>query len=153
LREAGTAVLLVIATLWLQCAGVAVLIGWARRALESNVQRLGPFRSAGLVVRTTVGILLLHIAVILLWASFYRWLCFPSWETSFYFSASCYSTVGYGDVVLPLTWRILGPLESMTGVLMAGISVCVLFTLIRRLVGAKYDPRSVNELIEQEKQA
>jgi hypothetical protein len=26
--------------------------------------------------------------------------CFPSWELAFYFSASSYATVGYGDVIL-----------------------------------------------------
>jgi len=31
--EIGTAVLLVILTLWLQCAGLAALIVWARRAV------------------------------------------------------------------------------------------------------------------------
>jgi hypothetical protein len=42
--------------------------------------------------------------------------------------------VGYGDVVLPSNWRMLGPLESIIGVLMCGISVSVLFATISRLV-------------------
>ena len=55
--------------------------------------------------------------------------CFPSWELAFYFSASSYSTVGYGDLFLPSHWRLLGTLEAITGVLMCGISVSVLFAL------------------------
>src|SRR5882762_9679945 len=47
-------------------------------------------------------------------------LCFRSWESAFYFSAARYATVGYGDVVLPWTWRTLGPVESIIGVLMCG---------------------------------
>ena len=81
-----------------------------------------------------IAIVVLHGLVILLWASFYRARCFPSWEIAFYFSASSYSTVGYGDVVLPSTWRLIGPLESFTGVLMCGISVSVLFALVTRLL-------------------
>jgi hypothetical protein len=71
---------------------------------------------------------------ILLWAWFYRWLCFPSWEVSFYFSTTSYSTVGYGDVILPRMWRTLGPVESVTGVLMCGLSVSLLFAIVTRLV-------------------
>jgi len=43
--------------------------------------------------------------------------------------------VGYGDVVLPSNWRMLGPLESIIGLLMCGISVSVLFTTVTHLVG------------------
>ena len=52
-----------------------------------------------------------------------------------YFSASSYATVGYGDVVLPSKWRMLGPLESMIGVLMCGLSVSLLFAIATRLIG------------------
>ena len=134
-HEVGTAILMVIVTLWLQCAGVAALIVWVRRAVTGDVHILGPFRSAALVVRLTAAIIVLHGVLILLWASCYRWLCFPSWESAFYFSASSYATVGYGDVVLPSHWRMLGPLESIIGVLMCGVSVSVLFTTVTHLVG------------------
>ena len=133
-HQALTAVLLLILTLWLQCAGVAALIAWLRRVAARDISKLGPMRSAALVVKSTVAIIALHGLVILLWASFYRLRCFPSWELAFYFSSSSYATVGYGDVVLPSNWRLLGPLESMTGVLMCGLSVGILFALVTRLV-------------------
>jgi hypothetical protein len=31
-------------------------------------------------------------------------------------------------------WRDLGPIESMTGVLMCGLTVCFLFAVVTRLV-------------------
>src|SRR5580704_3875469 len=93
-RQAGIAVLLVTLTLWIQCAGIAVLIHMARANIERGVARL----------------------------------------SSLYFSASSYSTVGYGDVVLPRVWHLLGPVESITGVLMCGISVSCLFAVATRLV-------------------
>lgn len=137
--QATAAVLLLVLTLCLQCAGVAALIEWLRRATARDPQGLGPVRSAVLVVRSTIAIIIIHGLVILLWASFYRLQCFPSWELSFYFSSSSYATVGYGDVTLPSRWRLLGPLESMAGVLMCGISVCLLFATVTRLVDR--DPR------------
>jgi voltage-gated potassium channel len=137
--KAAVAALLLILTLCLQCVGVAGLIEALRRATTMDAQEFGPVRSAILVVQTTIAIIALHGLVILLWASFYRWQCFPSWELAFYFSSTSYATVGYGDVTLPSNWRLLGPLESMAGVLMCGVSVCILFATITRLVDR--DPR------------
>ncbi len=133
-NQISAAVLLLSLTLGLQCVGVVMLIEWLKRILTRDIHKHGPVYSATLVVRSAVAIVILHGLVILLWASFYRMRCFPSWEFAFYFSAISYSTVGYGDVTLPSNWRLLGPLEAITGVLMSGISVCVLFALITRLL-------------------
>jgi voltage-gated potassium channel len=134
LHEIAIAVLVLILTLWLQCAGLAVLIGWVRVAVAGDLHRLGAFRSATVVVQFTTAVIVLHGVLILLWAVCYRWVCLPSWESAFYFSASSYAIVGYGDVVLPSKWRMLGPLESIIGVLMCGISVSILFAAVTRLV-------------------
>src|SRR5216684_83090 len=133
-REASAAVVLVTLTLSLQCAGMAALIAWGRTSLAPDVHRLGPIRSALLMVRFITAFIGLHVLEILLWAGFYRWLCFPLWESAFYFSAASYATVGYGDVVLPQMWRTLGPVESIIGVLMCGLSASFLFAIVTRLV-------------------
>ena len=132
--QIAAAVLLVSLTLCLQCAGIIALIEWLKRVLTKNIHKHGPGYAANLVVKSTLAIVILHGLLILLWASFYRMRCFPSWELAFYFSATSYSTVGYGDVILPSNWRLLGPLEAITGVLMCGISVSVLFALVTRLL-------------------
>jgi len=134
LHQFLVAVLLLVLTLSLQCIGVAALIEWLKHVAPRHTPSFGPIRSAALVVESSVAIIILHGLVILLWAGFYRTQCFPSWELAFYFSASSYATVGYGDIVLPSNWRLLGPLESMTGVLMCGVSVCLLFSLVTHLI-------------------
>ncbi len=45
-----------------------------------------------------------------------------------------YATVGYGDVILPWMWRTLGPMESIIGVLMCGLSASFLFAIVSKLV-------------------
>ena len=137
-HQVAAALLLLTLTLWLQCVGVAALIKWIRRVTAQDIYKLSAIRAAALVVKSTVAIIVLHGLVILLWATLYRLRCFPSWELAFYFSATSYTTVGYGDVTLPSDWRLLGPLESMTGLLMCGVSVSLLFAIVRPLV----DPHS-----------
>jgi voltage-gated potassium channel len=143
LHEASVAVALVVLTLSLQCAGMASLIHWVRPHFTRRPYRFGPWRSAMLIVRFTTIIIVLHGLQILLWAGLYRWRCFPSWESAFYFSTGSYSTVGTGDLLLPHTWRSLGVVESGTGALMGGLSVAFIFAVITRLVEreAQFSPK------------
>lgn len=133
-HQAAAAVVLVTLSLSIQCGGMAALIEWSVAYFSHDMRRRGPVRSAALIVRFTTMMIWLHLAQILLWSGFYRWTCFPTWDSAFYFSTTSYSTVGYGDLVLPRVWRNLGPIESMTGVLMCGLSVCFLFAIVTRLV-------------------
>jgi voltage-gated potassium channel len=126
--------LLTTLTLWLQSAGVASLITWARHVLQNERHTMGAFRLAAVVVRLATAVVVLHGLEILLWAGFYRGLCLPSWDSAMYFSASSYSTLGCGDVSLPLSWHALAPLESVIGMLMCGISVSLLFAIVTRLI-------------------
>ncbi len=124
---------LITLTLWLQSAGVAALVTWARRALGGDMRKMGTFRFAALIVRLAMAVVVLHGLEILLWATFYRWHCLPSWDSAIYFSASSYSTLGCNDVSLSSQWRTLAPLESVIGVLMCGISASLLFAIVTGL--------------------
>ena len=141
IQQLGAAVLLVSITLLVQCGGAAALIIWIR-SIPRLTREVQVFHCAALVMQTTVAVIVLHGIVILLWASCYRWLCFSSWESAFYFSASSYATVGYGDVVLASKWRLLGPLESMVGMLMSGVSIGLLFAAVTHLVDGKSRSRA-----------
>jgi hypothetical protein len=134
LREGSAAIVLVVLTLSLQCAGLAAVISWARPSFAPGALRLGAIHSAMLMIRLMTAFICLHVLEILLWTAFYRWLCFRLWESAFYFSAASYATVGYGDVVLPQMWRTLGPVESIIGVLMCGLTAGFLFAIVSRLV-------------------
>jgi len=101
---------------------------------ERGVARLSSLHAAVLMIQFSTLVIVLQFLQIFFWSLFYRWYCLPSWESSLYFSASSYSTVGYGDVVLPRVCHLLGPVESVTGVLMCGISVSCLFAVATRLV-------------------
>src|SRR5580704_6892801 len=131
-RQTIAATVLVALSLWIQCAGMATLVNWGLAYL-AHKQRLSLLHSTVLMVRVTSLMIGLLLAQILVWAAFYRWMCFPGWGFAFYFSTASYSTIG-GDLVLPTTWRSLGPVEAVTGVLMCGLSVSLLFAIVTRLV-------------------
>jgi|SRR5271166_5555523 len=134
LHQAYITIILVTLTIVMQSVGMAVLIEWLKAQFPNGIHQLGLFRSILLVVRFTGLLVCLHALEILLWASFYRWKCLATWETAFYFSAANYATVGAGDVLLKPIWRMMGPVESVTGVLMCGFSASFLFAIVNRLV-------------------
>lgn len=83
-------------------------------------------------------VIVLHVTEAMIWAGFYSWSgLFKDFETSLYFSMQSYSTVGYGDVLLPQKWRLLGTIESISGVLMCGLSAAFLFAIVNALFRAR----------------
>jgi len=79
-------------------------------------------------------IIFLHLIEATLWAGFYYMKgLFTEFETALYFSLTCYTTIGFGDVVLPQKWRLLAPLEGISGVLLCGVSTAFVFAVINTL--------------------
>jgi hypothetical protein len=44
-----------------------------------------------------------------------------------------YTTVGYGDVVLPATWRLLASFQAANGIIMFGWTTAIVMTAIREI--------------------
>ena len=49
-----------------------------------------------------------------------------------YFAFVNYTTLGYGDITPLASWRLLGPITAMSGVLLFGWSTAVIFEVLRR---------------------
>jgi len=87
-------------------------------------------------------LLLIHAIEIAIWALFYLAAgCLPDAESAFYFSGVTYATIGYGDLVLPEPWRMLGPVEGLVGILMCGLSTALFFAFLGRVYVAKHKIR------------
>lgn len=76
-----------------------------------------------------------HLVQITLWAAAFR-LCgqVATFEAALYFSIQNYTALGYGDIQLSEPWRLLGPLESLHGLLFLGLSTAVLFAIMSQLI-------------------
>ena len=80
-------------------------------------------------------IILLHLVEIAAWGFFYFWKgAMPDLPSAIYFSAVTYTTTGYGDLVLPTNWRLVGGVEALTGILMCGWSTGFFFAVVSRMM-------------------
>lgn len=87
------------------------------------------------LIRITWWLILFHIVEIAVWALFFWWqVGLPDAESSLYFSGVTYTTLGYGDLLLPNEWRLFGPLVALMGSLMVGLSIAFFFAVITRKV-------------------
>jgi Ion channel len=80
-----------------------------------------------------------HLTEIALWAALYM-VCgeFAEFGAAFDHSAVNYTSLGYGDVVMSPSWRLLGPLAAANGLLMFGVSTAMIFAVIQRLLQARF---------------
>jgi voltage-gated potassium channel Kch len=126
--------------------GVCVVIhasgmSWAMRQLRSHrPSSLQFWPVTQMFVLVAAWLILLHLAEVAVWAVFYLWRdAMPDLAASLYFSAVTYTTTGYGDLVLPEGWRLLGGVHALTGILMCGWSTGFFFAVVNRLYEAPVD--------------
>jgi hypothetical protein len=88
-----------------------------------------------LFIRLAGWIVLLHVLEITVWAGVYDLAgAMRDVQSALYFSAVTYTTTGYGDLVLPPDWRLVGAVEALTGILMCGWSTGFFFAVVTRVV-------------------
>jgi hypothetical protein len=85
----------------------------------------------GVMMLLTVG----NLARIALWALLFRLLGeFEEYGDAVYHSAVNFATLGYGDIVMSVRHRLLGPLEAVNGALMIGASTATLMVAFQRWI-------------------
>lgn len=57
---------------------------------------------------------------------------FTTLEEALYFAIASYTTVGFGDLVPPLSWRVLGATIAANGMLGFGVATAALIDLVLR---------------------
>lgn len=115
----------------IHASGVISAVHWVRRR-EVPQQQLWPW--TWVFIRVAAWIVLLHIVEITAWAVIYASSgAIPGLQRAWYFSAVTYTTTGYGDIVLPENWRLVGAIEALTGILMCGWSTGFFFAVVSRM--------------------
>lgn len=102
--------------------------GWLMKEPHRPKMILAVLTASLWVVATTT-------AGVWLWALVYHLLgVFSSFEESLYFSIVSFTTLGFGDVILPHEWRILSGMTATNGFLNFGLMTALMieaFRLIR----------------------
>jgi len=124
---------LVVLTVVIHAAGFQLLLGSMNRSHVLAASGLPRVTRA--LIGVTCWLMVIHLVEISVWGLFYLWQdCMPDAETALYFSGVTYTTVGYGDHVLPRAWRMLAPIEALTGILMVGLSTGLYFAVVYRWI-------------------
>jgi len=129
----------VVCTIVIHALPLSATVNFVRR--ERRLGRAGRsfWIDMGIVAPALLYALVAHLAEIALWALLFV-VCgeFSDFGTAYYHSAVNYTSLGYGDLIMTPSWRLLGPLETANGMLMFGVSTAMIFAVIQRLVEARF---------------
>ena len=117
----------------LHATGLTAALRWMKRGLPSLGRSYG--RQLRLLITVAAATVLIHLVEIAVWAVYYAGAGgMPDLDSAFYFSAVTYTTTGYGDLVLPEPWRLVGGVEALTGILMCGWSTGFFFAVVNQIL-------------------
>ena len=129
----------VICTIMIHALPLSVTVDFIRRERKRGRTGKSFWIDMGIVALAILSALAAHLAEVALWAVLYL-ICgeFADFGTAYYHSAVNYTSLGYGDLIMSPSWKLLGPLETANGMLLFGVSTAMIFAVIQRLVEARF---------------
>lgn len=86
------------------------------------------------VLASSLAVLAMVTMSVWLWAAAFHLLgVFSDFEEAMYFTLVTFTTLGYGDVLMPLEWRILGGLAAANGLLTFGLMTALMIESLRHV--------------------
>ena len=127
----ATAMVTVVVTI--HFIGLFVLTSFVRANRPRFAAERMTLGQIAVLIASVLGLFVVHAVEIWFYALFYLWVgATINLEAALYFSLTSYATIGYGDIVLPHDWRILGAIEGVNGILMLGWSIAFLVSVVGR---------------------
>jgi voltage-gated potassium channel Kch len=117
-------------------AGSTIAALWALRAFHAD-RRASGSRAARVLLTSALVLMMFYVSLVesLIWASTYLAVgAISDLEKALYFSTVTFTTLGYGDVVLDESWRILASFEAATGIIMFGWTTALIVAFISRIL-------------------
>jgi len=129
-------VLMTVIVVAVHLVGIFLLLFFLRRNAHRVKGQDTPdlLRQGVLMIGVVLGVFLLHTIEVWIYAIAYISIgAFDDFATALYFSATAFSTLGLGDVVLNHHWRLFGSVEGVTGLILIGWSSAFLLSVTSRL--------------------
>jgi hypothetical protein len=120
---------------------VVIIHATGVRAVTSHVARRShvimahprTWRADVLMSTSVLMLLALHLLETCVWAtSLVEGGLVPSWRAAGFFAGNTYTTVGYGNFVLPAGWEMVAPIIAISGLFTFGWSGSVLVDIVAR---------------------
>jgi hypothetical protein len=138
LAPLGVSLIALVCTIAIYLVPLRATINLARR--ERRRGQVGtPRTDLGIFARVVFYASLAHFLEIAFWAVLFMVVGeFSDFGTAFYHSAVNYTSLGYGDLIMTPSWRLLGPLEAANGMLLFGVSTATIFAVMLWLIQTRF---------------
>ena len=126
-------------TIFIHALALGATVNFFRRERRLGLAGMRYLIDLTIVVLVMSFAFVAHLIEIGVWAWLFM-ICgeFQEFGAAYYHSAVNYTTLGYGDVIMSASWKLLGPLEAADGSLMFGVSTAMIFAVILRLLETRF---------------
>jgi len=128
--------ILIAITVSIHAVGTTYLVKYLTRTFLDQEGHWGSRRVLPALTITAIALVFLHTLEIMAWAGAYRVLVpiseLADFETATYFSFVTFTTLGYGDITLSDSWRLLSGIQAMNGILLVGWSTALMFAVVQK---------------------
>jgi hypothetical protein len=128
---------LIATTVVIHAVGTTYWVKFLSEHFTGKDGRVDTRRSFRILISTGLVLAALHAIQISLWAIVYRNISYAgeidTFETAVYFSFVTFTTLGYGDITLSESGRVLSGIQALNGILLVGWSTAILFAVVQKL--------------------
>ena len=123
---------LFLATAIVHAIALGVTTDIVRKQINGVADSMSLLHPIDILLTTMIFIMAAHGVEVLLWAlTFVQAGVFDTMEPAFYFSLVAYTTLGFGDIIVPVEWRLLSGFAAANGFLLFGWSTAFQVELLR----------------------
>lgn len=129
------ATVMVVVTVLIHGAGITALALGLRVEFEAGEEdHHFSLKRAVVILIVVLALFTLHGIEVWLYAALFLLIgAIPTLEAAVYFSTITYASIGFGDAEMARSWRLVGAIEGINGVLLLGWSTAFFVTVVARL--------------------
>ncbi len=121
-------------TVFIQVAFIQLAINRLKTHPQEHLNRPGFLLPVALISGATLWLFLALCIAVLIWALAFVGLdIFDTFPQALYFSLVAFTTLGFGDILLPQDWQLLSGFAAANGLVLFGLNTAFLIESIRRV--------------------